>query len=182
MKLLDEDDPYGESIFDAVGCREAKADYRSLILRALVPRLILFVSLSLLLLLLLIFVYTPRQITNSVNELIFISQISGIFVIAAMIMLTLFISFALIYFNLLRDSVQMIQDYRSQKILIYESRIVEKLYDPHSDTPYHVLLRHTIDRRQKFRMQKNDFDHCQVGGKVFVSLSYHAKILLSLRG
>jgi hypothetical protein len=182
MEVLDEDSPDGESIFDAVGCKEGQADYSSLILRALVPRLILLFMLSAVLLFLLLFVYTPSSLIQLGNDLIFVYRKSVLFMIIFGAILMLLISFSLIYVNLLRDSVQMIQDYRSQKILIYESRIVEKLYDPHSDTPYHVLLRHTIDRRQKFSMQKNDFDHCQVGGKVFVSLSYHAKILLSLQG
>jgi hypothetical protein len=147
-----------------------------------VPRLILLFVLSFILLFVFIFVYTPSSLMQLGNDLIFVYRKSVLFIIIFGAILMLFFSFAAIYFHLLRESVQMIQDYRSHKIIIYESRIVEKLYDPHSDTPYHVVLRHTIDKRQQFKMQKDHFDQCQIGAKVFVTLSYHAKILLSLRG
>jgi hypothetical protein len=175
--ILDSDEPDARPILNLPKEREELADYSKLIKMSFRPRLILLFFMSVILLLGLF--YLGIELNNIAFT--FLLTLSAAFFIPLLIGLIVLVSFMFIYIGILRETWQMWQDLLSTKVIIYESSIIEKLFDESSDTPHQVVLRHVIDKRQTFRIAPVDFNRCHVGSKVHIVLSFHAKLLLALR-
>lgn len=174
--ILDSDDAEDIQILNAPKQWEATADYSQLILRAYRPRVVLVVFLSAVLVAILYYI-----VRVELWSVLSVLSVSMIFLIPFIVGFLLLFSFLYIYGQLLRETWQMRQDLKSQKVIVFESNIIEKEADNTSDTPYHVVLRHTIDKKKRFPIAPLDYQRCQVGHKVQVVLSSEAKLLLALR-